>query len=58
MTDAELRHAVGQTGNFPEDCPAESWEQEFVDYLVSGWDKMLRRVKSNRTEANRTDIPF
>lgn len=58
VTDAELRHAVGQTGNFPEDCPAESWEQEFVDYLVSGWDKMLRRVKSNRTEANRTDIPF
>lgn len=53
VTDAELRHAVAQTGNFPEDCPAESWEQEFVDYLVSGWDKMLRRVKSNRT-----DIPF
>lgn len=53
VTDAELRHAVAQTGNFPEDCPAESWEQEFVDYLVSGWDKMLRRV-----EANRTDIPF
>ena len=53
VTDAELRHAVGQTGNFPEDCSAESWEQEFVDYLVSGWDKMLRRVKSNRT-----DIPF
>ena len=53
VTDAELRHAVAQTGNFLEDCPAESWEQEFVDYLVSGWDRMLRRV-----EANRTDIPF
>lgn len=53
VTDAELRHAVGQTGNFPEDCPAESWEQEFVDYLVSGWDRMLRRI-----ETNRADIPF
>ena len=58
VTDAELRHAVGQTGNFPESCLATDYEQEFVDYLVSGWDRMLRRVEANRVEANRADIPF
>ena len=58
VTDAELRHAVGQTGNFPESCLATDYEQEFVDYLVSGWDRMLRRVEANRVEANRVDIPF
>ena len=53
VTDAELRHAVGQTGNFPESCAATDWEQGFVDYLVAGWDKMLRRIA-----ANRVDVPF
>lgn len=58
VTDAELRHAVGQTGNFPESCLATDYEQEFVDYLVSGWDRMLRRVEANRVEADYADIPF
>lgn len=53
VTDAELRHAVGQTGNFPESCAATDWEQGFVDYLVAGWDKMLQRIA-----ANRVDVPF
>lgn len=53
VTDAELRRAVGQTGNFPETCAATDWEQGFVDYLVAGWDKMLRRIA-----ANRVDVPF
>lgn len=48
VTDEELRHAVGQTGNFPESCAATDWEQGFVDYLVAGWDKMLARVMTNR----------
>lgn len=53
VTDAELRHAVGQTGNFPENCAVTNYEQGFVDYLVAGWDKMLRRI-----ETNRTPVPF
>lgn len=52
VTDAELRRAVGQTGNFPETCAATDWEQGFVDYLVAGWDKMLRRIETNRV------VPF
>ena len=48
VTDAELRHAVGQTGNFPESCAATDYEQDFVDYLVSGWGRMLDRIRTNR----------
>jgi hypothetical protein len=52
VTDAELRKAVAETGNFPENTPATQYEQGFVDYLVAGWAKILDRVKVNRT------VPF
>lgn len=48
VTDAELRHAVAQTGNFPEDCAATDYEQGYVDFLVANWGAMLKRIKTNR----------
>ncbi|WP_072500341.1 ATP-binding protein [Olsenella phocaeensis] len=53
VTDAELRQAVGQTGNFPEECDPVDYEQGYVDFLVSNWAPMLARVKDNRV-----DVPF
>lgn len=53
VTDAELRQAVGQTGNFPEACDPVDYEQGYVDFLVSNWAPMLARVKDNRV-----DVPF
>lgn len=48
VTDAELRCAVGQTGNFPESCAATDWEPGYVDFLCSNWPAMLERVRTNR----------
>lgn len=48
VTDAELRHAVAQTGNFPEDCAATDYEQGYVDFLVANWGAMLKRIETNR----------
>ena len=53
VTDEELRHAVGQTGNFPESCKVTDYEQGYVDFLVSQWAPMLNRIKANRVE-----VPF
>lgn len=48
VTDAELRHAVAQTGNFPEDCAVTDYEQGYVDFLVANWGAMLKRITTNR----------
>jgi hypothetical protein len=53
VTDAELRQAVGQTGNFPASCAATDYEQGYVDFLVSNWAPMLKRI-----QINRIPVPF
>lgn len=53
VTDAELRHVVGQRGDFTEDCPVENYKQDFVDFLISQWDGVVRKV-----EINRIPVPF
>lgn len=53
VTDAELRHVVGQRGDFTEDCPVENYKQDFVDFLISQWDGVVRKI-----EINRIPVPF
>lgn len=48
VLDGELRRVVGRSGNFPETCAVADYEQGFVDYLVSQWPTMLRRVEEER----------
>lgn len=48
VLDGELRRVVGRSGNFPEACAVSDYEQGFVDYLVSQWPTMLRRVEEER----------
>lgn len=50
VLDYELRRVVGRSGNFPESCAVSDYEQGFVDYLVSQWPTMLRRVEEERAK--------
>lgn len=50
VLDYELRRVVGKSGNFPETCAVSDYEQGFVDYLVSQWPTMLRRVEEERAK--------
>lgn len=50
VLDGELRRVVGRSGNFPESCAVSDYEQGFVDYLVSQWPTMLRRVEEERAK--------
>lgn len=50
VLDYELRRVVGKSGNFPETCAVADYEQGFVDYLVSQWPTMLRRVEEERAK--------
>lgn len=43
VTDAELRDAVGKTGNFPAECSPVDYPEGFADYLVSGWDTVMNK---------------
>lgn len=43
VTDAELRDAVGKTGNFPAECAPADYPEGFADYLVSGWDTVMNK---------------
>lgn len=43
VTDAELRDAVGKTGNFPAECSPVDYPEDFADYLVSGWDTVMNK---------------
>jgi hypothetical protein len=60
VTDAELRRVVGQSGNFPESCAVTDYEQGFVDFLVSQWPTMLKRVETNRARdfEKTVEVPF
>ena len=50
VLDYELRRVVGKSGNFPESCAVSDYEHGFVDYLVSQWPTMLRRVEEERAK--------
>lgn len=55
VTEGELRLAVAASGNFPADCDPTAYPQEFVDFLVSDWDKVLPMVEKVRAQK---DVPF
>lgn len=55
VAEAELRAAVAASGNYPADCDPTAYPQEFVDFLVGGWDKVFRMVQKIRAQK---DVPF
>lgn len=61
VTDAELRDAVGKTGNFPAECAPVDYPEGFADYLVSGWDTVMNKyiLPARAIEAAKSaPIPF
>lgn len=63
VTDAELRHVIGQRGDFTEGCKVEDYPADYVDFLVSQWPGVASKVEANRLadEARAipdSDIPF
>lgn len=61
VTDAELRDAVGKTGNFPAECSPVDYPEGFADYLVSGWDTVMNKyiLPTRAIEAAKsTPVPF
>lgn len=61
VTDAELRDAVGKTGNFPAECSPVDYPEGFADYLVSGWDTVMNKyiLPARAVEAAKSaPVPF
>ena len=61
VTDAELRDAVGKTGNFPAECAPVDYPESFADYLVSGWDTVMNKyiLPARAIEAAKSaPVPF
>lgn len=61
VTDAELRDAVGKTGNFPAECAPVDYPEGFADYLVSGWDIVMNKyiLPARAIEAAKSaPVPF
>lgn len=61
VTDAELRDAVGKTGNFPAECAPADYPEGFADYLVSGWDTVMNKyiLPARAIEAAKSaPVPF
>ena len=61
VTDAELRDAVGKTGNFPAECSPVDYPEGFADYLVSGWDTVMNKyiLPARAIEAAKSaPVPF
>ena len=61
VTDAELRDAVGKTGNFPAECSPADYPEGFADYLVSGWDTVMNKyiLPARAIEAAKSaPVPF
>jgi len=57
VTDAELRHLVGQRGDFTEACPVEEYRQDFIDFIVSHWPSFQRKLRASRLAAEAAAIP-
>lgn len=60
ITDAELRHAVGESGNYPEECAVEDYEEGFDEFLLESWERIVKRVNAWRIqlEAQKIPVPF
>lgn len=61
VTDAELRDAVGKTGNFPAECSPVDYPEGFADYLVSGWNTVMNKyiLPARAIEAAKSaPVPF
>ena len=61
VTDAELRDAVGKTGNFPAECAPADYPEGFADYLVTGWDTVMNKyiLPARAIEAAKSaPVPF
>lgn len=61
VTDAELRDAVGKTGNFTAECAPADYPEGFADYLVSGWDTVMNKyiLPARAVEAAKSaPVPF
>lgn len=61
VTDAELRDAVGKTGNFPAECAPADYPEGFADYLVNGWDTVMNKyiLPARAIEAAKSaPVPF
>jgi hypothetical protein len=53
ITEAEVRHAVAKRGDFPEECAIEDYKPEYVDFLVSQWAGVAKKILFDRI-----DVPF
>jgi hypothetical protein len=60
VTDAELRHVVGERGDFTEDCPVTKYPDDYVGFLTSKWAGVAKKVKADRfkAEAAKVEVPF
>ena len=52
VTEKMLRETIALQGYFPESTPIENYPADFVEYVVSIWDKVLASIKENN------DLPF
>lgn len=52
VTEKMLRETIALQGYFPESTPIENYPDDFIEYLISIWDKVLGTIKENN------DIPF
>ena len=52
VTEKLLRETIALQGYFPESTPIENYPADFVEYVVSIWDKVLASIKENN------DLPF
>ena len=44
ITEAEVRHAVAKRGDFPEECAIEDYKPDYVDFLVSQWAGVAKKI--------------
>ena len=52
VTEKMLRETIALQGYFPESTPIDNYPADFIEYLISIWDKVLGTIKENN------DIPF
>lgn len=52
VSEKMLRETIALQGYFPESTPIENYPSDFVEYIVSIWDKVFASIKENN------DLPF
>jgi hypothetical protein len=53
ITEAEVRHAVAKRGDFPEECAIEDYKPDYIQFLVSQWAGVAKKILFDRI-----DVPF